>query len=227
MAAGAFARVGDEEAVRRIDSQRSFEQAISEMRAHLDAQNAETAIALADEVEGHELLCAQFAAVTLTEAGHALRSTQPLERAVELWTEIGARAGEEKVAYNRGNAELNLFEAVAARHGVAAAIAERLPLLQEARAHFHLAAETSLDPSDRVQAWTDLGNSFDRLGRDVEAIDAYRQALAIDPAFGMAHGNLGIALLGVARFAGASEDLCTRLVVSCKSVFEVGVERGE
>ena len=39
MAAGAFAKVGDEDAMRRIDSQHAFEQAINEMRARLDAQN--------------------------------------------------------------------------------------------------------------------------------------------------------------------------------------------
>jgi tetratricopeptide (TPR) repeat protein len=188
--------------VRRIESPEEFAQAIAELRAQIGAGDAEAAIAWASQVEGNELLCAQVAAITLTEGGHALRSVGVLERAVELWEALGAELGEEKVAYNQGNAELNLFETAAIQDGVAQAMSERMAVLQAARAHYLLAAEGSpRSPDEQVQAWTNLGNSYDHLGRDLEAIEAYRRALAIDPGFGMARGNLGLALVHVAPFA--------------------------
>ncbi len=53
----------------------------------------------------------------------------------------------------------------------------------------------------RVQALTNLGNSYDIMGRDVDAIACYDAVLELDPRFGMALGNKGISLLHVAPFA--------------------------
>jgi hypothetical protein len=49
---------------------------------------------------------------------------------------------------------------------------------------------------------TNLGNTYDNLGRDVDALDSYRAALAIDPKSGMALGNKGIGLVGIAPLVG-------------------------
>jgi len=61
--------------------------------------------------------------------------------------------------------------------------------------------DESLPLHTRVQALTNLGNSYDSEGRDIDAIAAYDEVLTLDPRFGMALGNKGTALLYVAPFA--------------------------
>jgi len=51
----------------------------------------------------------------------------------------------------------------------------------------------------RCQILTNAGNCLDTIGRFVEAIDLWEQALAVQPRFGMACGNLGIGLWEYAR----------------------------
>jgi tetratricopeptide (TPR) repeat protein len=60
--------------------------------------------------------------------------------------------------------------------------------------------------SDPVFA-SNLANAFLSLGRYAEAEQACRQALAANPAIGMAHGNLGIALHAQGRLDEAAEAL--------------------
>lgn len=56
----------------------------------------------------------------------------------------------------------------------------------------------SIDPLRQCQILTNLGNRLHSLGRPVEAIAHWRQALRIMPEFGMAHANLGRALVNYA-----------------------------
>jgi hypothetical protein len=51
-----------------------------------------------------------------------------------------------------------------------------------------------------LKALTNAGNAYDIVGRDVDALVCYTHALAIDPHFGMALGNRGIALHHFAPF---------------------------
>jgi tetratricopeptide (TPR) repeat protein len=51
----------------------------------------------------------------------------------------------------------------------------------------------------RCQIHTNLGNLLNHIGRFVEAIEQWEQALAINPSFGMAIGNRGVALTYYAR----------------------------
>ncbi|WP_422929452.1 LA2681 family HEPN domain-containing protein [Singulisphaera sp. PoT] len=51
-----------------------------------------------------------------------------------------------------------------------------------------------LNPIRRCQILTNLGNLLDHVGRFSEAIECFDLALAIEPKFGMAWGNRGIAL---------------------------------
>ncbi|MDQ1581517.1 MAG: hypothetical protein QOD05_2292 [Microbacteriaceae bacterium] len=48
--------------------------------------------------------------------------------------------------------------------------------------------------ADLPEARTNLGNLLDSVGRPLEALKAYQEALALDPEFGMAWGNWGVAL---------------------------------
>jgi len=51
----------------------------------------------------------------------------------------------------------------------------------------------------RCQILTNAGNCLNTIGRFVEAVDHWEQALAVFPQFGMARGNLGIGLWEYAR----------------------------
>jgi len=48
--------------------------------------------------------------------------------------------------------------------------------------------------SNFPEAHTNLGNLLDSIGRPLEALKAYKEALALDPEFGMAWGNWGMTL---------------------------------
>lgn len=62
------------------------------------------------------------------------------------------------------------------------------------------ASGISLLPPHRVcQARTNLGNCYSTIGRFVEAVDAWNDALTVNPRFGMARGNLGNGLWSYAR----------------------------
>jgi tetratricopeptide (TPR) repeat protein len=53
---------------------------------------------------------------------------------------------------------------------------------------------SGLDPVRRAQVHTNLGNALDFIGRFVEALECYEQAVRAYPVYGMARGNLGICL---------------------------------
>jgi tetratricopeptide (TPR) repeat protein len=69
--------------------------------------------------------------------------------------------------------------------------AEELASLRESVAH---PGFSRLEPSDRCSVLTNLGNCLHQIGRPIEAIEFWEQALAVHPAFPMAQGNLGIGL---------------------------------
>lgn len=52
----------------------------------------------------------------------------------------------------------------------------------------------------RCQILTNLGSSLSNIGRAVDAIDEWRAALAIEPRFWMARGNLGRGLMQYAQY---------------------------
>ncbi|MCK4385999.1 MAG: tetratricopeptide repeat protein, partial [candidate division Zixibacteria bacterium] len=75
--------------------------------------------------------------------------------------------------------------------------------LDKAKFYYRKALEYNLqDPELTSQVWVNLGNSFDHLGRVIEAVECYEEALKHKPDHGMALGNKGIALFNYARLTG-------------------------
>jgi tetratricopeptide (TPR) repeat protein len=75
--------------------------------------------------------------------------------------------------------------------------------LDSAKLHFLKALE--LKSTDRIlttQILVNLGNCYDKLGRVVDALECYDQALNLKKDFGMALGNKGISLLRYAVLCG-------------------------
>jgi tetratricopeptide (TPR) repeat protein len=164
----------------------------------LDDREFAGAIGFADAATGSAKFVRHLRALSYTHAGRELNDENHLETAIRLWEEGIAEPGN-RDHYNLANAELNLWELRVKADGFVSA-------LEGHRAHLHRARELYADigrdsklPEDvRVQALTNLGNSFDSVGRNADGVDAYREALVLDPAFGMALGNKGVALLGIA-----------------------------
>ena len=77
--------------------------------------------------------------------------------------------------------------------------------LQNAKRNFREAIKEAnhFDSKFRSQLWTNYGNCLDSLGRGVEALYAYDEALKIDPGFQMALGNKAMAMRFFADISGA------------------------
>lgn len=105
--------------------------------------------------------------------------------------------------YNVANGELGLWEIPLRRDGVTAALVNHRRHLHAARRAFESIGHSADAPvALRVQALVNAANSYDTLGRDLEALALWDQALMLDPDFAMAHGNRGIALAAAAPHAG-------------------------
>ncbi len=80
--------------------------------------------------------------------------------------------------------------------------------LQDAKCYFRKAIKrkSHFDLKIRRQVWTDYGNCLDALGRGMEALYAYDEALKIDPNFPMAVGNKAEAMKLFADISGAYRD---------------------
>lgn len=169
-----------------------------EVMRRLDATEFAEAIQFADSAMGSERYVRFLRALAYTHAGRELNDPARLETAIRLWEEAIAEKGN-RDHYNLANAEGNLWELKVKADGFVSALEGHRAHLHRARA---LYADVGRDPKMpnevRVQALTNLGNSFDMLGRNADGVEAYREALALDPAFGMALGNKGVALLGIA-----------------------------
>jgi tetratricopeptide (TPR) repeat protein len=163
----------------------------------IEGGDGRAAVALADKCTGPPVLVHQLRASTYTEAAPGLRDRELASRAIELWQAVGIDAP--RLKYHEANAHLALWDLEVHERGLADA-------LTSCRHHLHagrdLYAEVpcgaDAEEDVAVQALTNLGNSLDHMGRSVDAIERYDQALAIDPRFGMALGNKGLAVLGVA-----------------------------
>jgi hypothetical protein len=169
------------------------------LTALLDVGDAAGAIALADEADGDAALVTQLRAYVYTEGGRQLCDRALTARGRDLWQSLVGQAP--GGGYNLANAEQALFELAVGELGYLAAFEQEHGHLSRARRGYEAVAVDEAVPDDlKLQALTNLGNSYDLMGRDLDALTPWQRALAIDPNFVMAHGNIGVALAGVAPF---------------------------
>jgi tetratricopeptide (TPR) repeat protein len=188
-----------------IDKLDELNRVHSEAKTLLDGGEAEKAIAYADALDAtpqHLPNLKQLRAVVYTDGGAMLARRDFLERGVALWKDLSPDE-RPNIGYNLANAELSLWQLAVRRDGWLAAWNRERTLLHAARDRYDRVANDSAAPDDlRARALTNCGNAYDGSGRELDAIDRYRGALAFDPDHGMALGNLGIALLRAARHMG-------------------------
>jgi hypothetical protein len=171
------------------------------LTALLDRGDAAGAIAHADEARGDAVLVAQLRAYAYTEGGRQLRDRGLTERGRDLWQSLAGQA--QDGGYNLANAEQALFELAVGDLGYLAAFEQEHEHLARARRGYEAVAVDGAVADDlKLQALTNLGNCYDLMGRDLDALTVWQRALAIDPNFAMAQGNIGVALAGVAPFMG-------------------------
>jgi len=110
---------------------------------------------------------------------------------------------ESDIHYNLANGYFSLFELSERGTGIEAY--PRSANLQKAKFHFREAIKLCdyHDSSVKKQTWVNYGNCLDILGRTVEALYAYDEALKIDKKFSMAIGNKAKALCFFADISGA------------------------
>jgi tetratricopeptide (TPR) repeat protein len=155
-------------------------------------------------------VCLKYAAGLLIDNGGSLSDENMVERGVfyfKDWCEKHASEDDKPLDfYNLANGYSVLWE-FRSHLFVNSKKAEDAEEHRLARYYYRKSLEAlkelSKDELDNVkslacQIWTNYGNSLDNVGRSIEAIDAYDEALRINPNMGMALGNKGRALFQLA-----------------------------
>lgn len=138
---------------------------------------------------------------TLIDLSDDLGKTEGAQKALEWADQLGARQIE-----NTAGALLEYFRAnawaVLQTHATAdqwdwehSFLGKQIYHLRKCVAHPGFA---QLEEIRRCQVFTNLGNQMDTVGRFVEALDYWQQAIALRPNFGMAVGNRGRGLVAYA-----------------------------
>ncbi|MCK4783396.1 MAG: hypothetical protein KAV87_06570 [Desulfobacteraceae bacterium] len=103
--------------------------------------------------------------------------------------------------YNIGNAKKVLYN-IYRQKNRQKFTPESIALLSAAKDHYWRSIRADAPEQMRRQLYVNLANSLDSAGRLVEALFWYDQALTIDPTFGMAQCNRGIALMFLNELSG-------------------------
>lgn len=168
----------------------------------LDRNQASEAIMFAEECEGPQEITDQLRALAYTHGGAMMHDRARLESGAALWRRTGAEK-HNAIGYNLANTELELWYLLVRERGYVVALQDHRAHLRDARVLLRSAGHDETVPEHiRLRALTNLGNSYDSEGRDIEALAAYHEALALNPTFGMALGNKGTTLRHVAPLAG-------------------------
>ena len=150
--------------------------------------------------EGQKMNVDHLRACIYTEAGVRLKDTSLIEEGIQIWEGFRPH-GSAATSYNLGSGHLHLWQFAVEQNGLGDAWLNKRDHLHEARRLFNRVAQDEHAETElRLQALADCGNSFDIVGRYLDALGCYGRALKLDSSFGMASGNRGITLLIVARF---------------------------
>lgn len=154
-------------------------------------------IALGDHFE--RAICGKYVAACLVDIGGAAGDEGMVKRGTEYFREwLEQNAAKDDLAhdfYNLGNGYFKSWEFHSAQSYGDGEDAEEHRLAR----HYYRRAIQCLRLNHyqdglACQVWTNYGNCLDRVGRCIEAIDAYDAALRINPQMGMALGNKAIAI---------------------------------
>ena len=192
-----------------IDSIESYERTQRRLCHLLSKEGSEhAAVALAESLvpsHGQEPNVRHLRACVYTDAGIKLKDPALLQEGVRIWGEVEPHDSA-AISYNLASAHLHLWQLAVEQAGVGDAWLNKRSHLHAARRLFSLVTQhREADTELRLKAFTDCGNSFDNVGRYLDALDCYEFALKLDSSFGMAAGNRGMTFLKVAPLMAAHE----------------------
>ena len=128
-----------------------------------------------------------------------------MQEGVRIWGEMEPHDSV-AISYDLASAQLHIWQLAVEQSGLGEAWLDKRSHLHEARRLFNIVAQhRQADIELRLKAFTDCGNSFDNIGRYLDALDCYERALKLDSSFGMAAGNRGMTFLNVAPLLGGHE----------------------
>ena len=187
----------------QIDSSNALKKAHREAIRLLDEGNAGAAIAFADSLKAaaaYEDGLKGLRGIIYTDGGYALKRLDTVQRGAELFRGLKPES-DPSIAYNLGNAEMDIWLLSQVQKGFPAAWEQDRQHLKLAHTNLDRVGYEESNPHQlRLQGLTNAANSYDSVGRDLDALDRYDEAIGIDPSFGMAHGNRGIAIRHTAPF---------------------------
>jgi len=138
----------------------------------------------------------------LTDGGADLQDPNLVAEGEALWREIRIDKADALSAYNHGNALQSLWNLDARHNSLLSGWQRSQPYLRECRVAFLDAIDKAGSTGDlTAQCAVNVGNSYDEVGRGVEAVEMYDAALRAVPSFPMALGNRGTALMHMAPSA--------------------------
>lgn len=143
----------------------------------------------------------------LIDIGFALKDSQVLKEGIisgeKLLRSPAFKNHEAHLYYNIANGYVSLYKLEYERNKIEQIIDNEN--LENAKCYFRKAIkrESRVDSEMRTQLWTNYGNCLDSLGRVMEALYAYDEALKTEPNFPMALGNKAIAIRFFADISGA------------------------
>ena len=177
-------------------------QLLAEVRSESEAVDLAGALVAG---QGQETNVEHLRANVYADAGVRLKSIALIEEGIRIWAAMEPQ-NSAAVSYNLASAHLYGWQLAVEQMDLGEAWLKKRIHLHEARRLFNSVARDQRAENElRLKALTDCGNSFDIVGRHLDALNCYDEALKIDPLFGMASGNRGIALLKVAPLMGEHE----------------------
>ncbi|MCY4436750.1 MAG: LA2681 family HEPN domain-containing protein [Chloroflexi bacterium] len=188
-----------------IDSIAKLEEAGHRLFQLLDEGDASGALEFAKSLRadpGQELPVEHFLGCAYVEVGGQLKSVDLVDKGVRILSELDPKRSA-TISYNLANAKSQLWKIAVNQNGLSTAWLEMRCQLRDSRKLYEsVANDDNADIEQRLKAFTDWGNSYDNQGRYLDALDCYDQALRLDPSYGMALGNRGMALFFAAPLMG-------------------------
>ena len=209
-----------------IDSVDAYIEAQGKLETLLNESDPTKAMAFADSLivgPGQDSNVKHLRACTYVEAGTKIDRDGLIQKGIHVWKQMDLYNS--ATIYNLASAELRLWQLAVKQSDLGGAWLNQANHLYEARRLYEcVAKDHTADVELRLKALTFSGNSYDIVGRYVEALDCYDRALIVDPSFGMALGNRGITLLRVAPLMGSH---ATHLLVQAAADLDAAIRDRE
>jgi tetratricopeptide (TPR) repeat protein len=211
---------------RTVPSEKVSQAAWEEILPLIESGDREKALSRISSFQGDEPGARYTLVRLLVSSGQERRSRAILECALEAFERLKAKSAppsDPLLYYDMANGYAELYSI--AVHDEHANVFDCEDVVRRALKYADRA------PSSDAWALTNLGSLYDEIGRPLEGLRCYEQALAIDPGFGMAIGNKALAMATLASITSYpvahlihAHQLYREAFTHAESLEEAGVE---